>query len=115
MLFLLFSRRQFRLAVEKYELEYDASVLEIADYTVLVTGLPKDISPSEADTALLECVPAELATAKHCRETWLHGFAVALHCRPSRSWEYRMQHAVGVHCEAMYCLCPALWRLQSSV
>eukprot|EP00892_Ulva_mutabilis_P009410 jgi/Ulvmu1/6841/UM031_0046.1 len=53
-LFLLYSRRHFKLTVEKYQSEYDEQVLEIADYTVLVTGLPKDISPSDADAALLE-------------------------------------------------------------
>lgn len=61
-IFLLYSRRHFKLAVEKYEHEYDASVLEIADYTVLVTGLPKDISPSQADTALVEYAQSELCS-----------------------------------------------------
>lgn len=63
---ILYARRHFKLAVEKYEFEYDASVLEIADYTVLVSGLPKNISPSEADNALLECDPGTLAGASLC-------------------------------------------------
>jgi hypothetical protein len=54
---LLVSRFYFLRCVQKYEQEYDEKVLELADYTVLVTGFPETMLPAHAESAICECVP----------------------------------------------------------
>jgi hypothetical protein len=54
---LLLSRRFFKEAVKLYDVTYDTKVTEIADYTILVTGLPRHESESEVEEGLHECAP----------------------------------------------------------
>ena len=60
---LLLSRFYFLRAVRTYEHEYDEKVLELADYTVLVTGIPESMGAANAEGSLCEyaaaLIPAE--------------------------------------------------------
>jgi hypothetical protein len=50
---LLGLRFVFKKAVKSYEIEYDKKVVEISDYTVLVSGVPESLDPDTADKSLL--------------------------------------------------------------
>jgi hypothetical protein len=58
---LLISRYFFLRAVQTYEHEYDEKVLELSDYTVLVTGIPESMSPGTAEGAICEYAARQCA------------------------------------------------------
>lgn len=58
---LMLSRYYFMKSVKTYQREYDEKVLELSDYSVLVTGIPESMNSANAEGALCEC-----ATALHC-------------------------------------------------
>lgn len=64
---LLLSRSCFLRAVQKYEREYDEKVLELSDYTVLVTGFPRNMRAAEAESALVEYAAAAMPTESTIR------------------------------------------------
>lgn len=55
LLLLLLLSRQFKQQIAAYAAAYDSGILEIADYTLLVTNLPETLTPEEASDALIEC------------------------------------------------------------
>jgi hypothetical protein len=54
-LILLFMRRRFCYAIKAYTEVYDKKVVELSDYTALITGLPANLTPEEVEAGLHEC------------------------------------------------------------
>jgi hypothetical protein len=62
---LISSRFFFLRAVRKYKSDYDEAVLELSDYTVLVTGIPEHMSVSDAEAKLVEYAPDLTCLPEH--------------------------------------------------
>ena len=54
-LLILGMRARFQRRMRKYEDKYDAKIVEINDYTVLVTGLPHGEDEEVVETGLRRC------------------------------------------------------------
>jgi hypothetical protein len=54
---LLFMRRHFLQAIGAYREQYDKKVVEISDFTVLVSGLPHDQDEIAVEEGLRACAP----------------------------------------------------------
>ena len=57
-LVILYMRRRFRAAIKDYTNTYDKKVVEIADYAVLVTGLPASQTVDDVEKGLHRCAHA---------------------------------------------------------